>query len=166
MIHVPVHWWWRPPIHLAEKLPQTIVFPSLYLMMGMVFFEPWWTWHIQLMPKSWLLVSSGRRTFSQAFTETFRGSLENWTDLGTWVFFSSGTFSLSQYGISSVFTDSSGVVKSGSLSLLNIIYNPCGKSYMKLWTQDKWQPFLWIMAPTVSPQLLADRLWSTPGLYR
>lgn len=143
MIHVPVHWWWRPPIPLAEKLPQTIVFPPPYLMEGMVFFEPWWTRHIQLMPKSWLLVLFGCRTFSQAFTETFRSFLEDWTDLG--VHGSSSAVAPSVYhnlgGTNSVFTDSSCVVKGGSLSLLNIICNPCGKSYMKLWTQDNWCHF-------------------------
>src|SRR4029434_2238572 len=55
---------WSRPVPLAEKQPQSIMFPPPCLMVGMVFFGsysaffPLQTRQVQLMPKSLILVSS------------------------------------------------------------------------------------------------------------
>src|SRR4029434_10681082 len=74
---------WSHPVPLAEKQPQSIMFPPPCLTVGMVFlgsysaFFPLYMRQVELMPKSSILVSSDHKTFSKSFLESFKCSLAN-----------------------------------------------------------------------------------------
>ena len=89
---------WSHPVHLAEKQPQSIRFPSPCFTVGMVFLGLYSTFlflqtqWVKLMPNSSILVSSDHITFSQASSGSSRCSLANfrsayWAD--PWPFSSS-----------------------------------------------------------------------------
>ncbi len=78
------------PVPLAEKHPQSIMFPPSCLTVGMVFFGSYaafllQTWRVVLIPKSWILISSDHNTFTQFTAE----SLANLIDIqtGLYMFF-------------------------------------------------------------------------------
>ncbi len=64
------------PLPLAEKHPQSIMFPPPCVTVGMVFlgsqaaFLLLQTRRVELMPKSWILVSSDHNTFTQFSSES------------------------------------------------------------------------------------------------
>ncbi len=61
------------PVLLAEKHPQSIMFPPPCLTVGMVFLGSFLllqTRRVELMPKSWILVSSDHNTFTQFSSES------------------------------------------------------------------------------------------------
>ena len=74
---------WSRPVPLAEKQPQSIMFPPPCLTLGMVFlgsysaFFPLQTRRVELMPNSLILVSSDHITFSQSSLESFKCPLAN-----------------------------------------------------------------------------------------
>ncbi len=81
------------PVPLAEKHPQSIMFPPPCLTVGMVFlgsqaaFLLLQTRRVELMPKSWILVSSDHNTFTQFSSE----SLADFRRACTCAFLSRGT---------------------------------------------------------------------------
>ncbi len=101
---MPWPWWYMAPfiiplmrcscpVPLAEKHPQSIMFPPPCLTVGMVFLGSWTaflllqTRRVELMPKSWILVSSDHNTFTQFSSE----SLANFSRACTCAFLSRGT---------------------------------------------------------------------------
>src|SRR4029434_10077416 len=64
---------WSRPVPLAEKQPQSIMFPPPCLTVGMVSYSasfPLQTRQVELMPKSSILVSSDHIMFSQSSLES------------------------------------------------------------------------------------------------
>ncbi len=107
-ISMPWPWWYMAPSiiplmrcscpgPLAEKHPQSIMFPPPCLTVGMVFLGSWaaflllQTRRVELMPKSSILVSSNHNTFTQFSSESFRCSLANFRRACTCAFLSRGT---------------------------------------------------------------------------
>ncbi len=83
--------WCSRPVPFAEKQPQNMMFPPPCFTVGMVFLGLYssfflQTWHVEFIPKSYILVSSDYMTFSHASSESFRWSLANfrrgWTCAG------------------------------------------------------------------------------------
>src|SRR4029434_397441 len=91
------------PVPLAGKQPQSIMFPTPCLTLGMVFlgsysaFFPLQTRRVELMLKSLILVSSDRIMFSQSSLESFKCPLANFRWPCTCVFLSRGTLRVLQY---------------------------------------------------------------------
>src|SRR4029434_1411822 len=91
------------PVPLAEKQPQSIMFPPPYLTVGIVFlgsysaFFPLQTRRVKLMPKSLILVSSDHITFSQSSLESFKCSLANFRRPCTCASLSRGTLRVLQF---------------------------------------------------------------------
>src|SRR4029434_6867370 len=91
------------PVPLAEKQPQSIMFPPPCLTLGMVFlgsysaFFPLQTWRVELMPNSLILVSSDHITFSQSSLESFKCPLANFRRPCTCASLSRGTVRVLQY---------------------------------------------------------------------
>ncbi len=93
-VHGPVH---RPfdavqlSCPLSRKTPQSVMFPPPCLTVGMVFLGSYaaflllQTRRVELMPKSWILVSSDHNTFTQFSSESLT------SDISTCAFLSSGT---------------------------------------------------------------------------
>ncbi len=186
-VHGPVH---RPlmrcscPVPLAEKHPKTIMFPPPCLKVGMMFlgsqaaFLLLQTHRDELMPKSWILVSSDHNTFTQFSSE----SLANFRRACTCAFLSKGTlralqdFSPSRRSVLPIvflvtmipdalrsLTSSSRVVLGWFLTVLMITETPRGEILHGAPDRGRLTVILcffhlWIIAPTVvtfSPSCLA-----------
>src|SRR4029434_720525 len=94
---------WSRPVPLAEKQPQSIMFPPPCLTVVMVFlgsysaFFPLQTRQVELMPKSLILVSSDHITFSQSSLKSFKCPLANFRQPCTCAFLCRGTLRGLQY---------------------------------------------------------------------
>ena len=83
--------------HLAEKQPQSIMFPPSCLMVGVVFLGSktaslsHLTRRVELTPKSSILVSSDHRIFSQSFSESSKCLFANFRRACTCAFLSERT---------------------------------------------------------------------------
>src|SRR4029434_6124605 len=85
---------WSRPVPLAEKQPQSIMFPPPCLTVGMLSYSAFFPLHtpqVELMPKSSILVSSDHITFSQSSLESFKCSLANFRRPCTCASLSRGT---------------------------------------------------------------------------
>ena len=82
------------PVPLAEKHPQSIMFPPPCFTVGLGLYSAFLflqTRRVELMPNSSILVSSDHITFSQASSESSRCSLANFRQACTCAFFNRGT---------------------------------------------------------------------------
>src|SRR4029434_8277970 len=90
-------------VPLAEKQPQSIMFPPPCLMVGMVFlgsysaFAPLQTRRVELMPKSLIFVSYDHILLSQSSLESFKCPLANFRRPCTCAFLSRATLRVLQY---------------------------------------------------------------------